>query len=763
MFLVLDLLKIYTVLLVSFFVLYSFLRLKKAGFRENSISFRAVTIDNFFCLTFLLASVALYSGFKDPILADYPLQGNLAQFIGTVLAIFFALAIVPVSNVVNNTSSAFVAQIFHNEVFVKSVFLYALIFFAVSLQEIFGFNKTVSVVYLGYLLMLVTTFIFLIYETLRLMDVKNIISDFEKDAVCNLDQRWKSVTSKTKDLEKQLQVMAIIKNTLIFETKTKIEPIFVTTKRYISFDHHDVVAKGLSSILNIANKYIDLFSFSIQDNDGLLNYLIERFKDLKSVITDTSHYSILPNLVWATKQLAIKALDIQTPMSKYNQSYLPLGLVSFLKEFVISKDVFRETSSAPLDAVTALEDIALVAIQKKNFNMARSALDNLSEISVTCTKLNLFFTNQVAKEANAAIMNVHYNMLKFFGKDYRLVPFLIDSITNPIKAFIEVGDDRPTKDNLSPFIGTGVDQLGITDPYSTRFFKHLPFIVFLLIDREEAEEGVILDYLEEIFTDLNRLLMEADDKKMFFLTSEIVDSAYDVAFTLMQFVEMQKIKKTEKVKQIINDRLYYIFLNSFTGSFLTDERWLNEKIHKWFSVLGLYLVTFQIWEGFPIQTIDKVVEKTRAALSKISEEYKGREVINYSVANDLKGIFEYLNLTLYWEFVLIQNSSLKNNLLKFIIENQEKLHKDFDDSRLPRPVTALGRYWMLDQPYVVYFQQFLWDTRIFLDVEEPYFYAYDDFVRKNELIWKLAQLIRFHIGEIKSYEVFSSERSSFFF
>ena len=753
---------IYVASLVSLFTLYTIFRLKELLIGKR-INWRAITIDTFLCLTLLLASLAIYSGNLEKTSTDTFVQSNITQFVGAVLAIFFGLAIVPISNIVGNTSFSFVYQIIRNEVFVKSVILYSLIIVVISIQGIFGFNKTVSLVHLSLLFISLITFIFLIYETIRLLDIRNIITDFERDAIFELDHRWRRLTSKTKDLNKQLQMMAAIKNALIYETKIKIEPIFITTKKYITVDHYDVVTKGLSSIVNITYKYIDLFSFSIQDNDSLLNYLIERFIDLKSAITDTSHYSILPNLVLTTKLLAIKSLDVKTHLSKYNQSYLPLGLINFLKDFVISKDIYKQTSSAPMDATYALEEVAIVAIQKMNYRMAHSALEALTEISVICTKLNFLYSNQVSKEANAAIMNIHYNILKTMGAHYDLVPFLEDSISKPIEAYIEVGEDSPRKDNLSPFIGTGVDPIGLFDPYSTSFFKHLPYIVFLLFAQNEASEDITLDYLEEVLSNLNQMLMKADRKRMFFLSNQIVDSAFDITFTLLQFIDMDKIKKTDKVKKLISDELFYIFSNSVSGSFLNDDNSLTDKVHRWFSALGLYILTFQTWDGFPMNTVNEAVKTANQGLPKLIDEYKGQKIVNSHVKGDLRPFFEYLNLALYWERTLLSNLLLEQNLVKFLIANEENLDMGFNDNRLPKPVTTLGGYWSLDQPCVAYYQQFLWDSREFLGISQDNLYRFEQYMKRYKLIWKLVQLIKFHLGEVKTYEIYGSRRRSVFF
>jgi len=751
------LLQILIVLLGLCFFVYSLWR-----FFYKKRNVRTIVLDTFICITLLLTPLSLYSATIEPKISETLIQNNLLQFIGTVMAIFFSLAIVPISNIVQNTSASFVKQILRNEVILKSITLYFLIFVLVALQSLLGISQIASVIHFFYLSMTLITFLFLIYEIFRLLDVKNVLNDFECDAIENLDKKWKKITTKNTDLEKQTREMMLIKNALINETANKIEPIFVTTKRYIVLDHYDVVEKGLNSILNIAKKYVDLFSFSIQDNDRLLVFLIERLKDLKGAITETTHYSILPALVSACKELAIKSLEIKTPMSTYNRSYLSLGLITFLKEFVISKDLFKETSSAPMSAVSSLEEIAYVAIQKNNFNMAKSCLDTLTEISLNCTKLNFFFANQVSKESNASIMRIHYKLLSGFGEKYRVLPFLSESIIKPMKTFIEIGDDNPYKDNLSPFIGSGVDLIGITDPYSLRLMTTLSYVVFYSLSNNSVNDKLLLEYLEEIFKDFNRLLMTADDKSMFNLTNDIVSCSYDVAFTLMQYIETGTVSNKAKVMEFINNELFYVFSNSFEGSILKSRGSFDEKINKWFSVLGLYLTTYQTWEKFPKKTLEKVITKANDLIPKLKTEYQGHLYRNPEVENDLEEICEYLHLALYWEFNLLNDPNVRSMLLHAILKIQSFISKDFSDSKLPKPVASLGGLWSLEQPCVAYLSQYLYDSRTLLDISEQYIYQYSDFITKNEFYWKISQLVKFKLGQVGSYEPFHFRRDSSF-
>lgn len=743
----------YTVL-VSGSLFFEYLRLlRKDTYRAKNS--RAILIDSFLAAIFILAPIAFYDGWKHPIPGDYPLQGNITQFIGTVLAIFFSLAVFPVQNLVNNTSFSLVERITKNEVFIKGFILLTLIFSFISIQWLLGLNHIVSQIHLAYLFMGIITFMFIVYESIRLIDVKNVISDYEKDAINILEYRWRKITSKTTDIKKQVQEMMIIKNLLTEETKLRLEPIFITTKKYISLDQAEVSKRGLQAMANIAEKYIDLFKFSVQDNDKLLLYLIERLIDFKKVLATTSHYSIAPKMVSVIKQIAIKSLEIKTPMSAINQSYLQLGLIDTLKDFVISKDILQETLSSPMDAIIALEEIGVASINQKNFSISHQVIEKLSEISVICTKLNLSYSNELSKEANRAILNLHYFFIKEF-QDYKreIGDLLAETISKPIEAFIEVGDDRPMKGNLSPIIGTSVDPLNLTDFYSARTFNSIPYIIWYLLDKAQVDEDVVYSYIEKLFRDLNQLVMAANKKNMFFLTSEIVDTAFDVCFVLTELLELRKIKNSSEAQRMIDDRMYYIFLNAFDGSLTKNDVHFDEKLYKWFSAIGVYLITFQHWDGIPNKSVDYLMSKARSLQPNLVTIHEGHEFSNHEVAHDLQDIVEHINLALCWEENILRDHRIKMKLLDFTLSTQNQIYKHgYRSTRLPRPITSLGGNWFFMPPYVASYQHILEYFRIFLNVTEQESYEFDNFMERNEYLYSLIQMIKFHLGEIPDYDL----------
>lgn len=747
--------KTYLILILVGYFGYFFYLFKKINRTKIQEDWKVIWIDTFICLTLILFSLTLYEGIysKSYILDNF--EGSTVQFIGTILAVFFSLSILPIQNIIQNTSFSITNRLLKNKVFIHSIILLVLIFLLVSIQKLFGFTLLVNQVHYIYLTISVITFFAILYEVIRLLDIRNVIFDTETEAIGNLNLKWKNITSQTTDLKKQTELMLLIKAALIIDTENLIEPIFVTTKKYIVLDQYEVVIKGLAAITNITSQYIELFKFSVQDNDRLLIYIIERFKDLRDAFSKTTHYSIMPTLVSSARILSVKSLDIQTPLSQYHQSYLQLGLVNYLKEIVLSAELLKDTSSAPIDAVYAIEEIGVVAASKKNFNISRTSLEALSEISVTCTKANFPYSNAVAKEANRSIMVLNYHMLKNLDNFRYLGNTLAESITKPVRAFMEVGIDHPQRDNLSPIIGTGIDPAHLFDWYSMRSFLTLPTLVFYGIDRGDIKVDLMIEYLEELFQEINQILMAADDKELFFLTNEIVETTYSICFTLLQFLENKKMKLQDKklVQDLLDDRISYIFSNAISGAFSQDERHFFEKIEPWVTVIGIYIVVFQSWEGFSGKSVDKLLEIAHKWLPKAKIMHEGKEFLDYGVINDLEEIYKYLGLCLYWEFSLIKDSDLRRRILNFIFSNKELFRQRLDrDEYLPTSHMSYMGSWSIEQPLTPYYPAVRDDFAIYLSVYDPTSYNFRVFIKFWELKWKLIQLLKFVTKEVSFYE-----------
>ncbi len=744
------------VVISSIYNFWIFKRSNKKKLRRNP---RVIFLDTCYWIIALLVSIGMYESLHYSNLTNsYDLQNSITQFIGTILAIFFSLAIFPLQSLINNTSFSIVNRILRNEVFIKSLFLLIVIFLFVMAQYLFGTSIVINKIHYGYLIIAVVTFVIVIYEAFRLLDVKNVIDDYEREALSNLNYKWGEITNKTTDLNKQVQLMATIKVHLMNDTKILIEPIFVTTKKYIVLDQYDVVFKGLNSIVNIANQYIELFKYSVQDHDQLLIYLIERFKDLKDAVSDTTHSSIVPSLISATKLLALKSLEIETPMSAYHRSYLQLGLVSFLKEFVVSKELLKDTSSAPLDGIYALEEIGINAANRKNYNISKAALDALSEVSVKCTKLNFLYANAVSKEANRAIMNLHYHMLKNLDRFRLLDDMLVDSLVEPIEAFLEIGDDNPRKDNLSPFIGTGIDPANLFDPYGIRQFLTIPSLIFYAVENKEIKIDLLIDYLEELFTRLNQIVMRANEKNLFFITSEIVDTVYSICFTLLHFIENKKFKKLHKqtIRNLLDQRAFYIFSNAVSGSQESRKHDYYEKIESWVTVAGLYIVIFESWDGFPDNTISSLLKLGEETMGKATFIYEGKPHTDRGILHDVEVFYRYLSLCLYWDFSLLSNIRYRKQILEFIIKKRYLFEERYSsrDKYLPKSMIPVMGSWSIEQPYNPYYSGARDDFARLLSVYGPmkskFIY---EFMRRQELYMQIIELINFKTGKVTTYNL----------
>lgn len=276
------LLMVYFSLVSIPYLYYCFFISRRASHTLIKRNWKLLLLDNLIYIVLALIGISAYLGilYNVPKISS-PFTEIITQFIGTVLAVFFSLSVFPFQNLINTTSFAFIKRITENKFFIRSIILLILIFLSVSGQNLLGYNNEIIIIQFIYLIVAVFTFLLILQETFRLFDIRNVIYDNEIQAIGNLNLRWNKVASEIINDKKKIQVLAVIKSGLVIDTKRLIEPIFITTKKYIINDQPEVVLSGLNAIVNITSKYISLFKFSVQDKDQLLVYLIERFIDLK--------------------------------------------------------------------------------------------------------------------------------------------------------------------------------------------------------------------------------------------------------------------------------------------------------------------------------------------------------------------------------------------------------------------------------------------------------------------------------------------------
>ncbi len=250
--------------------------------------------------------------------------------------------------------------------------------------------------------------------------------------------------------------------------------------------------------------------------------------------------------------------------------------------------------------------------------------------------------------------------------------------------------------------------------------------------------------------------MTADDKKLFFITSEIVDTVYSICFTLLQFIENKKIDPIyrESVQKLLNEHVLYIFSNSSSGALESNQADLYEKIQSWVTVVGLYIACFETWQGFPEATINKLLELGNSTLKKSTFVYEGRVHTDRSVLHDVEEIYRTLGLCLYWEFTLLQSIPLRKQVLIFLVRNRHHFEERYSsgDKYLPKSMIPFIGSWSLEQPFCPYYPYIRDNFAYLLSVYEPmksrFIYYY---MRKQELYLQLIDLINFKLRKDSSY------------
>lgn len=650
----------------------------------------------------------------------------LTQFLGTIISIFFTLGVIPLEKIINSTTYSLTKRFLRNRVYSKALVTFCLIFLFGVLQTVLGVNDFINLIFIFYLLISFGFFFLLIFESIRLINVMNVIKDLEEDAITLFDNFIKPVANRFTDFKTQLGAMMQVKEHLVRNTKLFIEPIFITTKKHIKDDQPEVVNAGVNAMTNIAIKYFETYQYSVTDTDELVVYITERYEDLLKSLSDTSHYAISTYFITSLERLALETLKITTPLSQHGSSFFAISIPSFIKEIVLSKELVKNTSAAPIVGVEALERIIRVAVQQEKYHVVLTCLDYLVDISVMCTKLNFLYANHVAKRANQAIISLHFDILRDLSGYSYLPDSLSETIEKPLQAFIEVGQDSLRKENVSPFIGSRVDLASIGDPYLmlTQRLSSLSYLVFSLLQdtsENKVSQHLLTEYLDEIFTMLNQQLMKAHEKKLTHLSVQISQTARDIAFLLFEFVWDGKLEKNRELQKLINERVYYIFLNSIQNRMeVSRDHNVIELLDDCISIIGIYLIVFETWQGLPDEMINDLNEYLDKLLPTGQIQHQGKYYPDYAILNKISYVKRYLYLILLWETNLLGNPKTRIRLLKLLylkIRRGTWIDRRDRDKLLPDSMMGMRSGWFLSQPMVAYLVQPFRDFGTLLNVD----------------------------------------------
>ena len=699
-------------------------RVFSKNIHPGNLRLRCFILDIFLYTSFILFGVNLYEwlfgSVSDPGI-NSDLTNTLSQYIGTILAIFIPVVLPTFQKLVKETTPGVARLIFENLVFRKSIVLLALILLITVTQYTMPISQIVHILQVMYFVVATLVLLFLIAETARLLDTREIIKDYELKFTYILKKRWGLVTKKLEKPNDQIQAIAMIREKLSYEAKIPLESIFQTTKKGIIEDQVEVVLAGLDSIRKITKTYINIFEYSFQDRDKLLEYLIERFIDLKTAMHKSTHYAIMPTIVHVTRDIAVEALKIKSYQHQYNQSYLQLGLVNHLSSIAKSDYLLKETNSSAMDATIAVETIGVTAAKNKNMNIALACLDNLVSISTFCTRLNVDYANEVAKESNRAIINLHYELLN--GKVHDVfIEKLAETIETVIQAYIDVGVDSPKKGNLSPIIGKSLDPLTMMDFTQIRQFSTLDVMSLNYFNESRVEQDVIFDYYLAVFSRLNQLVMRATDKKMYNLVGDIIDTTYGVCFTIFSFLWNGGIQDTNNTQEFLNEYIGHIFSNSVYGSISHENIHISDYVERWSSVIGLYLISFNTWEGLPTHFLEFITSTIDRNISKCYINHAGKVYVAHEYVNDLEVLYQYMVVVYVWEKSLLSNLNARRTLISKILSYRnsfERRNSYGNITWLPHSLLSLSRGgWMLMQPDCAFYSATLADFRVLLDINE---------------------------------------------
>jgi len=605
------------------------------------------------------------------------------SFTGVVLAIFFTLITLPIQNILGRYSQDLVKRVVKDWIFLASFF-----FLAVT----FGYNLLLLALDKNYVLILFSlgsgiasllVLFLLVIHIFYLLDIRNQVKDITKSIkkkIAPFIQRTR--VSQEKKMEKiKTSISAEIKNSLVkFKVapqvtswlKIETEIIIDITQKAIQENRFEIVESGLKNIGDIIRGYISARKKYQAEQDEFLTYIMLKLIDMKDLVSVNSHPKIMSSIVNLVGEIAKETLNIRPIRAQFGENFIPLGFIDILKNIILSPEILKETSSAPIDACSQLVEIGKTAIDQEYPITANIVAEKLGEISRLTTKMHFLYGDLVSAKANwgiAYLLNYSLVNLEKIKTNRRIVLRSISKeINKSIKTYFEDDYVYTMRSNIAPFIGLMADH-GI----ATIFVRAIQ-----QIRKDKRDYSDVLELLEEFISDLNQNVLLGMEKERYFDIRDILYHTYAVSISLIGFItKFSEERLKQKAKEILESRIFYILYNPISMSFKQEGRrtlpyWKYLDVFS--SIIGVMFVEnknniFTNTIGAWVKEITEFIESKK---EYIYCKYKDKKFENYEITHPLSKIFQHLRLIGSWAFKFIPNSELPQNIKK-VLKAQPKI------------------------------------------------------------------------------------------
>jgi hypothetical protein len=571
------------------------------------------------------------------------LLGVVTSTVGTIVAIFFSLILIPLNQVATKYSPKFLKYLRKDPFFIF-VFLFSIVTLVYGVAFLFlgstksiAFSATLLFVSLIVLLGLLVLHVIKLlnpYNSILLPAHKEIVKTFRK-MIPRYRKTCEKMIKKTfeghGDLNKELNICLFkVDDDITNYIQESLLPIREVAIKAIKDIDLEQAKNAIQTMMSVVVNYLYSRRQYHTDNDPLLYFLYTEFKLIAQAASNELKIRLHPFIVDCWRQVGVRAAIVNVKgMKRLNENYnfLVTYPVMGLKE-LCALNLLEMDSYAPGRACNALADIGVQLMMEGYDKQAVSVVEELEIISIVAEQHK---TKHVSGSADYAMMRIYVAGVIFRNsgsKDPRNFPYrkINKSINNLLEIFLKT--EKTANENLilSPFIGNFMDP--IKGLYLCRISEYGVFSQGL--DKFALEMN--LECVRANIKSIKRALELLASHKDWYFSNQAIENLYRIVLNLLSYLNRGMAKDHilfYKVHPFIDkdltEKATEIVIEGF--SVLCDlvkvraDRYIfqNDHIHILFS---LYFIILYEYKFRPNESLKELFEKVHEMLQNLLAEYK---------------------------------------------------------------------------------------------------------------------------------------------
>jgi len=623
------------------------LKIKKIADNFKKQTWKKIKSIGLWLVLFFVFAIIIYLtivGLKFELSNDYQnLFSVLTSTIGTIIAIFFSLILIPLNQIATKYSPKFLKYLKKDWVFISiflfSVFalIYDVIFLLVGSTKLIAISAIILFVFL--IILLVKLFLHIIklsnpYNSILLPSHKEIVKTFRK-MITRSRKECEEKTKKTfrgrDDLNKQIDICLFkVDDRIIDYIQESLLPIREVAIKAIKDLDLGQAKDAIQTMMSIVVKYLYSRRQYYDDNDPLLYFLYTEYKLITQAASNELKIRLHPFIVDCWRRIGIQSAVVNVKGMKRLQENLNF-LVSYpvkgLKDLCVI-NLLEMDSYAPGKACEALADIGVKLMKEGYDYQAASIVQELEKISIVAEQHEI---KNVSGSANYAIMRTYTAGVSFRssgGKDPYNFPYrdINKSINNLLEVFLK--KKRTTFDNmiLSPFIGW------LIEPFKGLNLSRISEYGIFNAELDKFALEMNLECVRANIKSIKRALELLASHKDRYFSNQATENLYRIMLNLLSYLNesMAKdhilfYKKHPLLNKDLADKSTEVIIEGFTVlcglAKARADKYLFENDHLHI-LISLYLIILFEYEIRSNELFKNLFEKTHGTLRSLLIEYK---------------------------------------------------------------------------------------------------------------------------------------------